>query len=104
MSGLREEFRTVIVRERSGRWWRRWRWAVEERRMRDWDLLDSGYNFTLPNALHAASVKARPLAAKISRVEIATHVEHVPYDAKAPSARSPLPPQILTGDQSEAAK
>ena len=96
---LREEFRTVIVRHRGGRWWRRWRWAVEEKRYSDgWILKQDGYAFTLGVALRESATEPKPISAKIARVEIATHVEHEKY-ATSPTRRTPLPPQILEEDQ-----
>ena len=94
MSGLREEFRTVIVRER-GRWWRRYRWAVEEKCFSDgWTLRDSGYALTLKAALGYTSDTARPCSAKLARVEICTCVEHE-SPRHLPVRRTPLPPEIL---------
>jgi hypothetical protein len=93
--GLREEFRTVIVRERGRGWWRRYRWAVEEKRYSDgWVLKESGFALTLKAALGYAGEASKPYSAKLARVEIATHVEQEPVKDR-PARSTPLPPQIL---------
>lgn len=94
--GLREEFRTVLVRKRSGRWWRRWRWAVEEKRYSDvWCLKDEGYAFTQAQALQRASVNAKPYWAKLARIESVTYVEHECV-AERSTRPSPLPPLLTS--------
>lgn len=100
MSGYRERFRFVVVRERRGPWWRRWRWAVEDSWYPHptWRLKKSGFAWTLPNVFE--KLRGQLPQFELERLEGEMVVERTPIQTR-PAEATPLPPELLATQQGE---